>query len=253
MSIRHGAIPFGLILVGMGLANATGCLALSTTTPDGMGGAAGAGGSGSTGEMAASSSSSSGGGNKSCNSNNDCDESGSSCKTVSCVSGMCVTSDRSEGYPCNNNTRVCDGMGSCVDCVSDSDCDGSGAICDNNDCISCSDGDRNGDETGVDCGGSRCAPCTGATCATQADCMVGTCVDGYCCDSPCDQACKACNLAGKLGKCSSLSSGTEDPGVCEGTKACNGFGAQCLLKNGQPCTADGECISDFCGAAICQP
>ncbi len=251
MSMRHGAIPFGLILVGMGLANATGCLALSTTTPDGMGGAAGAGGNGGSGEMTASSSS--GGGNSSCNSSNDCDESGSSCKSTSCVSGMCVTSNRPAGYDCDNNDRVCDGMGSCVDCVVDNDCNGSNAVCDENDCISCSDGDKNGDETGIDCGGSRCAPCTGATCATQADCMVGTCVDGYCCDSACDQACKACNLAGKLGKCSSLSYGTEDPGVCEGTKACNGFGAQCLLKNGQPCMADGECISDFCGAAICQP
>jgi hypothetical protein len=44
----------------------------------------------------------------------------------------------------------------------------------------CSDGFRNGDETGVDCGGS-CAPCaTSGACHVDADCGQGRCATGTC-------------------------------------------------------------------------
>jgi hypothetical protein len=42
---------------------------------------------------------------------------------------------------------------------------------------SCSDGIRNGNETGVDCGGPTCGSCTpGATCELPTDCDSGRCV-----------------------------------------------------------------------------
>jgi len=45
---------------------------------------------------------------------------------------------------------------------------------------SCDDGDRNGDESDVDCGGS-CAPCVNfAACGVGADCLSGRCVDDGC-------------------------------------------------------------------------
>ncbi|MFT4038562.1 MAG: hypothetical protein QM692_10310 [Thermomicrobiales bacterium] len=44
----------------------------------------------------------------------------------------------------------------------------------------CSDGIRNGDETGVDCGGS-CPPCAvGQPCAKRADCKTALCKNGVC-------------------------------------------------------------------------
>lgn len=44
----------------------------------------------------------------------------------------------------------------------------------------CSDGERNGDESDVDCGGS-CAPCVaGRACAGNADCDQGSCLAGAC-------------------------------------------------------------------------
>lgn len=44
----------------------------------------------------------------------------------------------------------------------------------------CSDGIRNGDETGIDCGGS-CPPCAvGQACTKRADCASALCVDGVC-------------------------------------------------------------------------
>ena len=248
--IHHSVMLFGLFLTGMSLVNASGCLSLGTTTPDGGGGS---GGSSGNGETSSSSVSSSSGGNNACMTNNDCSGSGSECKMATCMSGICVAGNRPAGYACNDGKKVCDGTGSCVDCINDGDCDGSYAYCNDNDCISCSDGEQNGDEAGIDCGGSKCAPCAGGLCASQADCMTGTCVDGYCCDSVCDQPCKACNLNGKVGKCSSLPFGAEDTGVCEGTKACNGASALCLLKDGQPCMNDSQCLNNACVSGMCIP
>src|SRR5687768_18598777 len=44
---------------------------------------------------------------------------------------------------------------------------------------SCSDVVKNGDETGIDCGGSCTALCPGATCSADADCVTGRC-EGTC-------------------------------------------------------------------------
>ena len=44
---------------------------------------------------------------------------------------------------------------------------------------SCDDVVQNGDETGIDCGGSCAAACPGATCSTDADCVTGRC-EGTC-------------------------------------------------------------------------
>jgi len=44
---------------------------------------------------------------------------------------------------------------------------------------SCSDGIQNGTETGVDCGGS-CLQCNGGSCASNAACSSGSCVDSVC-------------------------------------------------------------------------
>jgi hypothetical protein len=48
---------------------------------------------------------------------------------------------------------------SCVDCVNDSDC--TSGYCAENRCLepTCDDGVQNGDETGVDCGGTECQSC----------------------------------------------------------------------------------------------
>jgi hypothetical protein len=44
----------------------------------------------------------------------------------------------------------------------------------------CSDGIKNGSETGVDCGGPHCPPCTiGQTCAHNTDCLTARCGDSY--------------------------------------------------------------------------
>lgn len=53
---------------------------------------------------------------------------------------------------------------------------------------SCDDGMQNGNETGVDCGGS-CGPCEdGESCRTDADCL-SSCVNGICAAPSCVDAC----------------------------------------------------------------
>lgn len=49
----------------------------------------------------------------------------------------------------------------------------------------CNDGLSNGNETGVDCGGTDCDPCPeGSPCIDDADCIMGNCVEGIC-SPPC--------------------------------------------------------------------
>ncbi len=44
----------------------------------------------------------------------------------------------------------------------------------------CSDGIRNGDEAGVDCGGADCLACDGEDCSSPADCHTGVCYASTC-------------------------------------------------------------------------
>jgi kelch-like protein 17 (actinfilin)/kelch-like protein 20 len=44
----------------------------------------------------------------------------------------------------------------------------------------CQDALRDGDETGIDCGGSCGVACPGATCTGSAACVTGSCVSGFC-------------------------------------------------------------------------
>ncbi|MFZ5364855.1 MAG: Ig-like domain-containing protein [Patescibacteria group bacterium] len=48
----------------------------------------------------------------------------------------------------------------------------------------CFDGQRNFDETGVDCGGADCSGCDGDNCLTDTDCATGICSAGVCSSYP---------------------------------------------------------------------
>jgi hypothetical protein len=77
---------------------------------------------------------------------------------------------------------------------------GTGQKCARGKCVdlpTCSDGIRNGDETGVDCGGPDCKACAGDPCAKPEDCAGGFCCGGVCADCAEDQVC----LAGTTGTC----------------------------------------------------
>jgi hypothetical protein len=84
---------------------------------------------------------------------------GNACTDDACTAGVPSNPPSAAETICaQNGGKYCDGKGACVECASNADC--ASNVCTKNNCIaaSCKDGVQNGDETGVDCGGS-CAPC----------------------------------------------------------------------------------------------
>ncbi|PTL81790.1 EB domain-containing protein [Vitiosangium sp. GDMCC 1.1324] len=96
--------------------------------------------------------------------------------------GTCADGRSSGDEPCGTGGDAC---------RSDADCPGGvcrGGVCQTAS-PSCSDGVRNRDETGVDCGGSSCPACSGGqqACGSDADCESGdVCIGGVC--SPCTES-----------------------------------------------------------------
>jgi hypothetical protein len=80
----------------------------------------------------------------------------------------------------------------------------------------------------------------GAPCQGNAECALGNCVDGVCCDSPCTELCAVCNSPDAPGTCTAAPS---DPLCPEPT--CAGVSSECgpLVDPGlsQNCQALGSC------------
>ena len=89
------------------------------------------------------------------------------------------------------------------------------------------DGIRNGDETGLDCGGKNAPRCPlGKGCLVPTDCTTGACVDGLC------------------------AAGTANDGVKNGDETdldCGGSVAPACV-DGKGCAAGKDCASQVCGA-----
>jgi hypothetical protein len=95
----------------------------------------------------------------------------------------------------------------------------------------CTDGQRNGAETGVDCGGSTCPSCgTGGGCAGAADCTSGVCSSGTCAAPTCTDGVK--NAAETAADCGG--------GTCPACAA----GLACVLAT--------DCQSGACGQGVCR-
>ncbi|MFW2388197.1 MAG: choice-of-anchor Q domain-containing protein [Polyangiales bacterium] len=121
------------------------------------------------------------------------DKTGCACADGSCLHGMVCSAD-GVCMDCSVTNLCLEGLacdaGRCVACSSDfagCPCEagrcGEGLGCSNsNRCepLACSDGNRNGDESDVDCGGS-CSPCAESlSCLTATDCESLACDDGAC-------------------------------------------------------------------------
>jgi hypothetical protein len=97
---------------------------------------------------------------------------------------------------------------------------------------SCSDGLRNGDETGVDCGGSCAAKCDdGTACSLGGDCKSGLCNTGRCIETACSDHVK-----------NGDETGVDCGGICP---------ARCSA--GQGCTGASSCVSGVCTNNLCMP
>jgi hypothetical protein len=220
-----------------------------------------------------------------------CDLSDNSCQAIKndgelcgganeCLSGYCV-----DGYCCNSGcVQACDACdvggaeGTCTEkligTAGDPACDPylcNGAITTcpsscvvNADCIA-----------GYFCGSGTCQPLAsnGTVCSLDNECMSGNCVDSYCCDTACGEACDACNLSGNQGTCTLRSDGVAGspscaPYLCDGSQAacpsgcsgdadctggnfCNGVACEPLKANGANCAANNECSSTRCVDGYC--
>jgi len=247
----------------------------------------------------------------------DCPTSLTLCKVPVCTGGVCAIQLASAGASCNDQGGiVCDKYGDCISSCNDmvldgneTDVDCGGPYCDaafktcadgkhclvGGDCFdkvctgnvcqpaSCSDGVKNGTETGVDCGGScsdaptnQACP-SGDICYTATDCQSGecnssdTCVQrangeqcynggancqsGFCANVTNGLGSICCNTA-CTGSCQYCGGGTGlTDGVCGQVPAGPAPSGQCAANgvcgNDGNCTAAGTCeqkpTSDNCG------
>jgi subtilisin-like proprotein convertase family protein len=162
----------------------------------------------------------------------------------------------------------CNGAGVCVDAGTQSctpyKCAGDGSACKTScttdaDCVS-----------GYYCSGAVCVAKkpNGSSCSAANECSSNYCVDGYCCNSGCAGACRACNVAGSQGTCTFYGSGTDPQAECDTCKVCNGSGAcgaaeegtdpksECSQELPSTCGQDGVCDGDgacrqWPGGTIC--
>ena len=144
----------------------------------------------------------------------------------------------------------------------------------------CADGNKNGDETDQDCGGS-CPPCAaGKACSVAADCSSGVCAAGVCkvpapsckdgkkngdeTDQDCGGSCPPCAAGKACSVAADCSSGVCAAGVCkvpapsckdgkkngdETDQDCGGSCPPC--GDGLDCTVGFDCLSGSCQANVC--
>jgi len=94
----------------------------------------------------------------------------------------------------------------------------------------------------------------GDGCKLDAECTIGFCVDGVCCDNACTSACHSCNQPDALGRCTTVPMGSDDCAaageLCNDNAIC-ACGVSIAAKN-EPCPfpwiddAPGACRLD-CG------
>ncbi|MFH1533055.1 MAG: PPC domain-containing protein [Pseudomonadota bacterium] len=103
------------------------------------------------------------------------------------------------------------------------------------------------------CGGLCFGACIvdGVQCFADAECFSEQCVEGLCCNAPCDGECESCAQADALGVCLPIPPGDDPEDECGPCNRCNGQAACAFLPVGlEP---DGLCsVCEICdGAGAC--
>src|SRR5262249_21335507 len=157
---------------------------------------------------------------------------GATCDTGNCVDGICC--DQPVCGLCQAcNVPGSEGLCSTVTNTQDDTCNGVHAC---------------------DAQGS-CRGLQGATCGTNFDCILGHCVDNYCCSSLCAYACDACNAGdlgwpgGVNGSCATAPMTVRYPGRPACTPyVCNGTSPSCSVF----CSSDAGCATGYyCSGMQC--
>ncbi len=167
---------------------------------------------------------------KSCTQAKDCLSGICSATTGKCIANRCLDTvkDGNEtdvdcGGSCPTKCATGKGCLSAADCASGI-CNGQTGLCA---ASQCQDGVKDGNETGVDCGGGVCPACgNGGSCVSDSDCT------GIC--SPTTKTCVA-------NHCSDLVQDADETGLDCGGSLCAGCAA------GVACNVDHDCASGACG------
>ena len=167
---------------------------------------------------------------------------------------------------------LCFGLSLCVGCGAGDDNAGETVTA----VPSCTDGERNGNETGVDCG-ADCAPCdVGVECVNPGDCSTGVCTDAICAAAVCDDgvtngaesdrdcggscapcaADAACSMGSdcESGVCTEMTCAAPDcdDGVLNGLETDADCGGPCsLCEDGRACLEAVDCMSGLCVDRVC--
>lgn len=158
----------------------------------------------------------------------------------SCAGGAC-----SAATQMSVTGSTCDGLGTCkptpaVACAPFK-CKADGTAC----ATTCA--------TDADCQGQPCVAgscgkvANGNKCTSAGQCTSGSCVDGYCCDLACGGTCQACDLAGSIGKCTTLAA-NQTPRNGRAACAAGTCGSRC---DGTSTSCAFAPKTTSCGAASC--
>ena len=155
------------------------------------------------------------------------------------------------------------GCGMCVEgqgCTGDSDCQSGLCELTTGQCEAsrCDDAVQNGDESGLDCGGS-CAPCAVAGCTGPADCAGNACVAGQCQTPPVEPLCAdglqnqdetAIDCGGSICvTCPTCGDGARNQD--ETAIDCGGVICPACVQ-GLGCLTGNDCASGACTGNVCQ-
>ena len=169
------------------------------------------------------------------------------CKAATCVNNQYTPAEHCDGSggcaPLNSSNcfpYVCGAMACLSNCMADTDCQ-SGRYCsavNNNTCVPTLD--------------------PGLTCTRNAQCTLGFCVDGVCCESACAGQCASCNRMPFPGKCQAIigppfngrpacaSDGSACGGACDG----NSYTA-CKYPTGNTCNPAACANGNALAASVC--
>ncbi len=211
----------------------------------------------------------------------DCDNIDDDCNGMIDDGQFCCTNNNDNSQNGNETDINCGG--SCAEKCSDGKKCKVGIDCESGNCVgsicispTCNDGFKNGFEADTDCGlvcplkckvGDGCGTnsdcvtdlcnlatkiCTqkelGESCGKAAECASSYCIDGVCCNDPCNGSCQACTSAlkggGSNGFCGAVSDNTDPDN-------------DCATNLPSTCKSTGVCIGGSCAnypaGTTCQP
>jgi hypothetical protein len=212
------------------------------------------------------------------------------CSSVFCSAGTCTDQTCDDNLKNQDESDVdCGGDTGCNPCASGRACnstsDCASAICTGSICRApqtCSDKQKDQDESDVDCGGNtgcdRCA--AGKLCGASADCDGGACMAGVChapscndgvknqteSDVDCGGSCSPCADGMKCGSAADCNMALCTGGKCRAQSCsdgllnqdetdvdCGGVSGCAPCSTGQHCVANTDCDHASCSKGICQP